>query len=413
VVRDVKTLKIAIASGGTGGHVYPGIAIAEEIHERDIKSEILFIGSEEGMEKGIISKERYSLKLIKSRGVLRKLSLRSLFAPFLVFRGFFQALKILRDFQPDIVISTGGYVSLPVVLAGAYLRKPAILHEQNTIPGISNRICRFFVKRITVSFERSFRYFPARKTSLTGNPVRRKILGAVRSVARQKLDLDQGRRTLLVLGGSQGAKRLNETIVQMIEFFASEGIQVIHVVGNRDFEWVLSQTENKVLDIEGKVPVIKGKRKSMTIKRFKLYHPLSYMYNIWDGLASADLVLSRAGATAIAEMTSLGLPSILVPFPYSAEGHQRENARVLKEAGASIVVADRELSAQSLKQLIKSLFSDSGKLTGMAKASRDLSRPYAAQEVVDLIYGILGISYSRKKKSAKRKGVKKKESENR
>jgi len=179
-------------------------------------------------------------------------------------------------------------------------------------------------------------------------------------------------------------------------------LQIVHVVGARDHEWVAARTENRVLDIGSEVPSIKGKKKQVTITRHKLYHLIPYMYNIWDGLAAADLVISRAGATMIAEITARGLPSIVIPFPYAAEDHQVKNAKVLAEAGASIVMDERIFTAASLKDSIRSVLEDGEKLRSMSEASKKLSSPHAGERIVDIIYNdILRIGVSRKPKVKK------------
>lgn len=395
-------MKAVIVGGGTGGHIYPGIAIAEELQKKSIENRILFIGSEDGLEKEVVSRERFSLKLIKSGKIMRRFSFRLFLVPFFVARGFFQARDILREFKPDIVVSTGGYVSFPVVLAAATLRLPILLHEQNTIPGLTNRICQIFARRITISYNSAVRYFRKKVTVFTGNPVRREVLAAVRSVSRQKLALDQKRKTILIIGGSQGARKINEVAVELLDHFMSEGIQVVHVVGKRDHDWVSSRTANRIINIESEIPSIKGRKKQITIAKYKLYHLIPYMYNIWDGLAASDLVISRAGATVIAEITARGLPSIIIPFPYSAEGHQAHNARVLSEAGASIVIDDSKMSSGVLKEAIRSVLDDAGRSKSMSEASKKLSNPHAGERVVDIIYNdVLGIGVLKRVKPGK------------
>ncbi len=400
-------VRVAIASGGTGGHIYPAIAIAQELQNRDIGNEILFIGSEEGLEKKILSLERFSFKTIKARGMLRKLSFKSISAPFLAIYAVFQALKILRSFKPDILITTGGYVSLPTGIAAKLLRIPILVHEQNVTPGISSRITGFFAKKVTVSFDNTYKYFFKRKTAVTGNPVRKRIINAIKSVSLQKLNLDQKRKTLLILGGSQGARKINETVIEAIDDLCKEGLQIIHVTGERDYEFVVSKTEKRLLDIEKEIPFVKAKKRQVTLAKFKQYHPIPYMVNIWDGLAAADLVVSRAGGTAIAEITTRGLPSILIPFPFSADGHQEKNAKILEGKKAAVIVKNKELSKDSLVNIIRNLFNDPVKLKNIMTASKSFSKADAAEQIAQVIYDILGIKpQSRKKKKTIKKKTK-------
>jgi len=391
-----------IAGGGTGGHIYPGIAIAEGLLAADISNNVVFIGAEGGIENEVVPKERFSLKLIRSRGIARKFSFGFISSIASAVHGFFQARKILKDFRPDVVVSTGSYVGFPVVLAAATLRMPVLIHEQNTIPGLVNRISQRFARRVAVSFGQSVRHFNARKVIVSGNPVREKVAKAVRSVSRQNLGLDQKRKTLLILGGSQGARRINDVVTQLIDYFASEGIQVIHVTGRRDYDWVLSKTENRVLDIEGQIPAVRGRKKFTTITRYKLYRPVPYMYNIWDGLASADLVISRAGATALAEIACKGIPSVIVPFPYSSEGHQDANAKVFEDSGAAVVIKDGSLTAENLKNTMSSLFADAEKMRSMAEAAGKHSSTGSVARIVQEIYGIAGLSVPRPRKKVRR-----------
>jgi UDP-N-acetylglucosamine--N-acetylmuramyl-(pentapeptide) pyrophosphoryl-undecaprenol N-acetylglucosamine transferase len=288
-----------------------------------------------------------------------------------------------------MIISTGGYASFPVVLAGAFHRIPILLHEQNTIPGIVNRICQFFAKKVAISYQTTSRYFLRSKVAFTGNPVRKKILKAVASVGRQKLNLDQKRKTLLILGGSQGARRLNEIAAEMVDFFIAEDIQVIHITGRRDYDMVLSKTGNRVLDIEEAISEVKGKKRRIALRKYKLYHTFPYMYNIWDALSACDIALSRAGATAIAEIEARGIPSIIVPFPYSAEGHQQANAKVLLDAGAAVVFKEEELTAESLSLTIRSFFADRKKMNEMSSAAKKLAVLDAAKKIALIAYDIL------------------------
>jgi len=396
-------MKVAIVAGGTGGHIYPAIAVAEELQAGDINARILFIGSEGGIENDIIPRERFSLKTIKAKKIMRKFSFDLFKLPFTVFAGIVSSVKALKEFAPDVLLSTGGYVSFPAAVAAKLCGIPVVIHEQNTVPGFTNRICQLIAKKVAISYPVTSKYFWRRKTVLTGNPVRSKVVKAVKSVSRQKLNLDQKRRTLLVLGGSQGAHRINEAVTKLIDFFTAEDIQVIHLTGPKDYRWVLSQTESRVLNIEEAVPVVRGKGRQITLRKYRLYHPMPYMYNIWDGLAAADLVLCRAGATAIAELTSRGLPSIVIPFPYASEDHQKSNAHVLSRAGAAIVIDESFLSAEGLKDSIRSLFNNRSLLLKMSMASKSLYIGDSAKRIVDLLYLVSGISRQEKRPPTKQR----------
>lgn len=351
-------MKIAIVSGGTGGHIYPGIAIAQEIKRRDPGASILFIGSEEGLENELIPREEYPIKLIKSRALLRKLSYKAISAPFVSAIGFFQSIWILKFFSPKFLISTGGYASLPAVLAARLLRIPILLHEQNVLPGAVNRISQRFAKKIFLSFRESLKYM---KGEVVGNPVRREIIEAERETARKNLNLSPDQKVILVMGGSQGSKKINETVLSSLERLPSD-VKILHIIGNRDFGWVKRYLEGK---------------------KMENYQALPYLHAMADTLAACDLVVSRAGATAIAEFLVRGLPMILIPFPYAAEDHQRLNAQIIAECGGALIIDDNDLTPEKFISIITDSSLNYGK---MKESARKLAKPNAAERIVESIY---------------------------
>lgn len=370
-------MKVIMVGGGTGGHVYPAIAIAEAIQDRILDSQILFIGSEGGIEEKIVPEARFSLSTIKARGMLRKISFKAITSPFYAVAGFFDSLKILKNFKPDVIVATGGFVSLPVVLAGSFLRVPVVLHEGNLIPGLSARMIKWFASRINVAYEQQRKYFKWKKTYCVGGPVRKEITRTIKGIAIQNMGLRQDQKIILVLGGSQGARSLNRTMIEALPDLANLNVQVIHVCGERDHDWI----------------------KDSVKESYPFYHLISYMYNIWDGLAACDVVVSRAGATAISEIIARRLPSILVPFPYSAEGHQDRNAGLLEKAGASVVIKDGDLNKEVLLREIERILKDRDLYARMSAASAALGKPDAAREFVNIITDLLGIDlYAKKRK---------------
>ncbi len=369
-------MKVIMVGGGTGGHIYPAIAIAQAIQEKLMDSQILFIGSEEGIETRLLPKERFSFVTIKVRGMLRKLSFRSISAPFLAVSGIFQAAGIIKTFKPDAIIATGGFVSLPVVIAGFFLRVPVVLHEGNLTPGLSTRICKWFASRITIAFEASRKHFRFRKVFCIGGPVRRDITKTVKGIAMQNMGLRQDQKVVLILGGSQGARSINNVVVDSLDQLLEMNVQVLHVCGDRDHDMIKEK-------IRGYYPY---------------YRLIPYMYNIWDGLAASDLVVSRAGATIISEIIARGLPSILIPFPFSAEGHQDLNAKLLADSGASVIINDKDLTKETLVSGIKKILSDRELYQRMKSASSLLGRPDAANEAVNVVATLLGIDLNAKKR---------------
>ena len=347
-------MRIIIAAGGTGGHIYPGIAIAEEIKSRDPKSEILFIGSEEGLEKNLVPRAGFNIKLIKSRALLRKVSYKALSAPFVSMLGFFQSLLILREFKPQVLLSTGGYASLPVVLAAKICSVPIFLQEQNVLPGITTRICNCWAKQIFLSFDESLKYI---KGKVAGNPVRKEILAADREKSRRAFGFLPNERVVLIMGGSQGARKINEAVVAALPLLEkANNIKIYHLVGQRD------------------MPLVSDK---LAGRKYACYQNAAYLYNMADILAAADLVVSRAGATAIAEFVARGIPMILVPFPYSAEGHQDLNAEVMADKGTAVKVDNNDFTPEKFKAIVSMDLSKMKKIT----------QPNAAKEIVNAIIG--------------------------
>jgi len=353
-------MKVVIVSGGTGGHIYPGIAIAEEIKRRDPGAEILFIGSKDGLEKELVTKAGYDLRLIRSRALLRKISYKAISAPFVATVGLFQALVLLARERPGAIISTGGYASLPVVLAAKLLRTPIVMHEQNVLPGAVNRFCKRFADKIFISFPESQKYLTG---EVVGNPVRKSIFNADKESARKAIGLSPDLKVVLIMGGSQGSKKINETVISSL-YKLPVGIQVLHIVGTRDFGWVSRYLQGKEI---------------------RNYFPLPYLHsNIADALAAADLVVSRAGATAIAEFLARGLPMILIPFPYAAEDHQMLNAKAIERAGAAVIAEDKDLTPERFIGLITDSTLNYAKMGAAAKV---LAREDSAERIVNYIYG--------------------------
>ncbi|HTY13091.1 MAG TPA: undecaprenyldiphospho-muramoylpentapeptide beta-N-acetylglucosaminyltransferase [Candidatus Omnitrophota bacterium] len=343
-------MKIVIAAGGTGGHIYPGIALAEELKSRDPGNRIVFIGSREGLEKELVGREGFEIKLIHARALLRKLSYKAVSAPFVSALGFFESLFLLASIRPDRLVVTGGYASFPVIAAAIVMRIPFFLLEQNALPGFSNRFWHRFARKVVLTFEGSQKYLPG---TVLGNPVRKKIL--------EQKPIVHDRPAVTVIGGSQGARSINRAIAEQIDKLS--GIDVYHIIGKRDFN------------------ALKDK---VSAERHPFYHPIEYMYNMEELLGRSDLVVSRAGATAISEILALGLPSILIPFPYSAEGHQDYNAKALTDAGAAKILTDDRISG--LSEMIVSLFNDRKEMDSMAAAAGRIARRDAAKDIAEMLY---------------------------
>lgn len=349
-------MKFIIAAGGTGGHIYPGIAIAEEIQARNPQDEILFIGGRNGLEKGLIPREGYQIKYIHAKGIIRKISAAAFIAPFISFYGFAESLKILWLYKPNAVFLTGGYVSLPIGFAAKILGIKIIMLEQNVLPGIVTRIVSKISANTILSFKESLKYI---KGIVIGNPVRKRIT----ALAGDSRKNDSGDINVLIIGGSQGAKSINLLIAKALDEFIGKHLNIFHIIGNRDFNELMSK---------------------INLQKYPFYHPASYMYNIEECLRDADLIVSRAGATAIAEFLCLGIPSILIPFPYSAEKHQDINAETIAKNGAGIVLYENDLD--KLPSLLIQTAQNKGLLIKLSKNAESIYNKNSAKEIVDLAY---------------------------
>jgi UDP-N-acetylglucosamine--N-acetylmuramyl-(pentapeptide) pyrophosphoryl-undecaprenol N-acetylglucosamine transferase len=355
-------MKIMIAGGGTGGHLFPALAVAEGFKIREPGNEVLFVGSRRGLETSILPKEGYVLRTIAVTSVKGKPFWGKLVSLMTVPRGLFQSWRLLHSFNPDMVLGMGGYASGPVVLTAWATGYPTAIHEQNTFPGLSNRILGRFVDRIFVSFADSIRHFPPAKTFVTGNPVRERI----RSSSLRKEQKARTPFTLFIFGGSQGAHHLNQAVEEALTELREwkEKLTIIHQTGEKDFQRVQEAYRREEFQAE--------------------VHP--FIHDMDRAYALADLVLCRAGATTLFELMSTGKPAILVPYPFAANDHQTLNAKTMQDAGAAILVADGDLTGFHLSRILKELIQDPPRLKKMGEQAAALAKPDAAQKIVHLCY---------------------------
>ncbi|MBO8142091.1 MAG: undecaprenyldiphospho-muramoylpentapeptide beta-N-acetylglucosaminyltransferase [Firmicutes bacterium] len=368
-------MRILIAAGGTGGHIFPGITIAQTIRRRNPEAEILFVGSRRGMEADIVPRFGFAFDAIPAHYLRRQLSLDVLRTGFTALRGLARAAAIVRRFRPDVAVGTGGYVSGPVVAAALLLRVPVVIQEQNAFPGLTNRVLGRFACRVALGNAAAQAYFRAsHRVTVTGNPIRSHILTATRGHGLTAFGLEPSRPTLLVFGGSQGGRTINRAVQEAApELTERLGLQMLHQTGRAGFDAIVNHLGDRIRWI-GPDHAAAGR-----------WHVLPFIHDMPAAYAAADLVISRAGAITLAEVTARGLPSVLVPYPFSAEGHQEANARVMAEAGAAVVVPDRELDGERLVKTVEELLRDPARLERMARASRGLARPDAAERIASLI----------------------------
>ena len=365
-------MRIIVSGGGTGGHIYPAVTIANQIKEKQPDAEIIFVGTREGLECEIVPRYGYPIEFIEVAGFQRKLSLDTIKSAFKLLAGLIDALKLIRKIKPDLVVGTGGYVCGPILFLAALQGIPTCIQEQNAMPGVTNKILAHFVKKVFLGYQEAGKYFGGNSEKIfTGNPIRKEILEVSRATAIEKFKLDPAKKTILVSGGSRGARSINDAMALVETSLAGRSdVQVIHITGETGYEKFIGQVEKKVL-------------MSDNIKVFR------YMHDMPLALAAADLAIFRSGAIGLAELMARGIPSILVPYPYATANHQEHNARAVEGAGAAVVILDKELTGEILLKQIESLLADESKLQKMKDAAKALGRPEAAEDIARKVLALL------------------------
>lgn len=360
-------MRVILSGGGTGGHIYPAVSIAKEIKKQYRNAELLFIGTERGLESSIVPKEGFNLLTIKVRGFERRLSLGNVSAVKESFVSLFKVSKIIRNFKPDIVIGTGGYVCGSVLLAAALMNVPTLIHEQNAFPGVTNKILARLVDVIAVNFSEAKKYFPkSNKVIVTGNPIRSNILSISKDEGLKEFGFSRELPVVFVVGGSRGAKRLNESVLLMAKHCVMEqSFQMLHMTGETQYEDIMEKYRSEDIDVKG-----------------EYLKAMPYLYNMPYALAASDIIISRCGASTLSEITSLGKPSILIPYPYATDNHQEYNARALEKNGAAIVILERDLNEDILYSEVDDMLNKPEKTNQMSKKSKELGRTDAAYMIV-------------------------------
>jgi UDP-N-acetylglucosamine--N-acetylmuramyl-(pentapeptide) pyrophosphoryl-undecaprenol N-acetylglucosamine transferase len=362
-------VKIVISGGGTGGHIYPALALVREIQKEKKDAEFLYIGTTNGLESKLVPRENIPFKSIHITGFKRKLSFENIKTIFRFLKGVSDSKKILKEFKPDVVIGTGGYVCGPVVYAAAKLGVPTIIHEQNSVPGLTNKFLSRYVNKIAVCFSDASDYFPKNKVVFTGNPRASEVIGKDGVQGRLSVGLSTTNPTVLIFGGSRGARPINEAVVKSLSELAKKPYQVLYITGDVHYDEVKKEAE------------LVGNPENVIIKPF--------IHNMPEVLAGVDLVVSRAGATTLAELTSLGIPSILIPSPYVTNNHQEKNARSLVVQGAAELLLEKDLNNKSLIHSIDRVLLDQEKLTGMKKKAKKMGVPDSASKMYKLMKQII------------------------
>lgn len=363
-------MKILIAAGGSGGHIFPAVALARTLKDKGSDTDIKFVGSDKGLDKRIFEKEDFKFSLLSANKMPYRMTFGILLFCIKLAFDIVKALWIVISYGPDVVVGFGGYVSGPVIFVSYLLGIPRIAHEQNVVPGRANRLIFKMADKIAISFKETIAFLgpEAKKAFYTGNPIRTDVFKNDKRGGVERLGLDSRKFTILVIGGSQGAHFLNETFVNALSELDEkirESLQVIHITGLKDYEW--AQNFYKDLNLEHRV--------------------YSFIDKIEEAYSASDLVITRSGASAVFEIAFFGRPMILIPYPF-AMSHQAENAKVFSEKGAAITIDEKDLSAKLFKDNIASLLNDRNRLNEMAKSAASLSIPEASDRLAEQILNL-------------------------
>jgi len=364
-------MKLIIAGGGTGGHIFPGLAVGEEFLSRSPDNKVLFIGARGGLEEDLFVDQGIAARFIQSgkfsgMGLINKAK-----ALFRVLAGVFQAGSIIREFEPDFVLGVGGYASVPVVIAAVIWKVPRAIQEQNSLPGLANRVLARMSNRVFLSFESAEEHFKRvskGKFVVCGNPLRKKVLEDLNAAAPG--NEKSGRFQIFVVGGSQGARKLNRLMLEATEHLRPlrDRLKIVHMSGSIDqYDLIVAYSKH-------------GLRAKVS----------RFIDDIGRELREADLVISRAGAGAVFEIAAAGKPSILIPYPFAADDHQRVNAAYLASQKAAMVLEEKDIDAKSLAQAIIVFLQSPQKLKDMAEQAKSLARPQAAKDIVDQMIKLAG-----------------------
>ena len=362
--------RIVISGGGTGGHIYPAIGIAKELIQLDAGTEVVFIGGADRLESTLVPQHGFRFLPISVAGFPRKLTWRWIPIVYKVCSGFARSLWLLKNLKPSVVVGTGGYVCGPVLFAAVLLSIPTVIQEQNAAPGLTNRILARWAKAIYLAFETASTHFPTEKATVVGNPIRRTVGAAERTVETyDSLGLDPERKTVFVMGGSQGAQAINQNVMDALDDLApfDQQLQFVHQTGKVDYK------------------AVKARYQKSSVRHLvqPYFDPIETIYGI------ADLMVCRAGGMTIAEITACGIPAIFIPLPTAAGDHQRLNAQAIAAAGGGVVLDQRTLTGNKLAEEVIRIIDNPEEQQGMANQSRQLGNPHAGEEIAQSIFAFV------------------------
>ncbi|CAJ1186271.1 UDP-N-acetylglucosamine--N-acetylmuramyl-(pentapeptide) pyrophosphoryl-undecaprenol N-acetylglucosamine transferase [Companilactobacillus paralimentarius] len=360
-------MRIIVSGGGTGGHIYPAMALIKRLKERDLIDDVLYVGTEKGLESKIVKNAGLNFKTIEIQGFKRSLSLDNIKTVQLFLSSIRKSRKIIKEFKPDIVIGTGGYVSSAVVYAAHTMHIPTVIHEQNTIAGVTNKFLGHFVDKIAVAFtEATDQFSEKKKIVFTGNPRAQEVVDIQKNDRLKEFDLAADKDTVMIFGGSRGAKPINQATIETMDRFVAADYQVLFVTGRVHYDNVVKLIDSKYL-------------KSANIA------VLPYIDNMPEILPDIKLIVGRSGATSIAEITALGIPAIFVPSPYVTHDHQTKNAMSVAKVGAAKLIPEAELTSDSLFKAVNEIMSDNSVQAEMSEKSKNIGVPDAADRLIKVL----------------------------
>jgi len=365
-----KNLRVLITGGGTGGHIYPGIVIANEILRLAPDAQIKFVGSSRGLEKTVVPRQGFEIDFVDVQYFVRGFTPKNIVTAYKALTAILAARRIIKKFKPDVVVGTGGYVSGPVVMAAALAKVPTLIHEQNAFPGLTTRLLASRVSKVAVSHAEAVKRIKSgTKIVVTGHPVRREFLDIDAVQARQQMGLAPNGRLVLVVGGSGGAEKLNSVAVHSASsLLENPDLILLHVTGNRYFNWVNDEKRKLHLSADAE-------------QRYQL---VDYLHDMPTAMAACDLIVARSGGM-VHEMTAAGCPALLIPSPNVTDDHQLHNAKAMAKAGAALLVEESNLTAENLSEKIRALLDNPAELKRMAQATAKLGRPEAGHLLAKII----------------------------
>ncbi|AEJ23122.1 undecaprenyldiphospho-muramoylpentapeptide beta-N- acetylglucosaminyltransferase [Weissella koreensis KACC 15510] len=360
-------MKVVFSGGGTGGHIYPALATIDEWSKQDSSVEFLYIGGERGLEKEIVPAAGIYFESVKIQGFVRSLSLDNFKTVYLFLKAVTKAKKLLKAFQPDVVVGTGGYVAGPVLYAAQLLKIPTVIHEQNSVIGVTNKFLKRKVSKVGIAFPAAEQFFDT--ATLVGNPRAQQVVtGSLNSKFNfDELNLSNDLPTVLVFGGSQGAPKINQAMVEALPAFNEQDYQIIFATGKNRFQQVQDQIMSEKLTVKHNIKIV------------------PYIANMQDLMPRVDLVIGRSGATSLAEQTALGKPMILIPSPYVTNDHQTKNAQSMVDAGAALMILENELTGGTLVNKVNQLMLNKDQRKIMAQHAKELGVTDSADQFITLI----------------------------